>query len=115
MKAAVPAFQPPSVTVKRGRTRPDMLTERLSEFLATWCDMDADTDEVTTILRESPADGFSVWLNHVRETIRTQALTPALARRLTGLRFATQDDVDQWLNRLWSAWFPNEPLPGGRA
>ena len=89
-----------------------MLSERLKEFVAGWCDVDLDISDVSEILRESPDYGFSLWLkDDLRQAISNDEFTPQLVVKLTNVGVSDQAEVDQWLRGLWTTWFPGDTYP----
>jgi hypothetical protein len=89
-----------------------MLSERLKNFIAIWCNVDADFEEVTEMLHDDPEGDFAPWLKEdLRLAIRNEELTPVVTYELTGIGFDDQRAVDNWLRRRWAAWFPEEPYP----
>lgn len=91
-----------------------MPTPRLEQFMTAWCDVDADSEDVTNYLRSYPHRGFSLWLQgdfHI--AISERSLTPDVLGKLTNINFDDQDAVDAWLRKLWASWFPDAPYPTG--
>lgn len=89
-----------------------MLSPRLHKFLSAWCDAEDDPADVIKPLHDSPTTGWAVWLqDDLRDLIRDNDLTTVKARRMTGLAFQSQEDVDDWLAGLWELWFPMDPVP----
>ena len=90
-----------------------MLSERLRKFVAVWCDVDADINEVARLLRKHPDHGWALWLqDDLREAIEDEEFTPELVVKLTNVGVDDQQEVDAWLRELWTTWFPGDPYPG---
>ena len=89
-----------------------MLTDRLRIFLGTWCNVEADPQDVVDSLAVRPATDFAIWLqDDLRRAILGGDLTPDLAERLTDIGFTDQAEVDAWLQECWAMWFPEVPYP----
>jgi hypothetical protein len=90
-----------------------VLSDRLREFVAIWCDVDADINQVARLLRKHPDDGWALWLqDDLRQAIEGKDFTPELAYELTSIGFDDQAEVDAWLHDCWTTWFPDDPYPG---
>jgi hypothetical protein len=89
-----------------------MVSERLQDFLLTWCNPDRQPEEVPGMLRREGGAYYAGWLeDEMLAAARAGEFTPGSLQRLTGLWFARQQDVDQWLRGIWPAWF-GRPYPG---
>lgn len=89
-----------------------MISERLTDFLQSWCDVDTRPEEVAEMLSDASGSYYAGWLEgELLAAARAGELTPKLLRRLTNRFFETQSDVDDWLRRVWPLWF-GRPYPG---
>ena len=89
-----------------------MLSERLREFLTTWCIPETGPEEVAAMLHGLTGAYYRQWLKpELLAAVRGKELTPELMTRLTGAAFRNEQDVQHWLRLVWSSWFL-EPFPG---
>ena len=89
-----------------------MISERLSDFLQSWCDVYTKPEEVAEMLRSPSGAYYQDWLEgELLAAARAGELTPKALRLLTNRSFAQQPDVDAWLRRIWPTWF-GRPYPG---
>lgn len=90
-----------------------MLSERLQEFLITWCNPETDPEETADMLRGPGGPSYLPWLPaELLAAARAHELTPESMAWYTGLGFAGQRDVDDWLREAWPLWF-RERYPDG--
>jgi hypothetical protein len=90
-----------------------MLSERLRNFLGSWCNLDADPEEAAAMLHGPDGLYYRGWLSgELAAAIQGHEITPAVATDLTTIYFEDQQAVDDWLRMRWSLWFA-EPYPGG--
>lgn len=84
-----------------------MISERLSDFLQSWCDVYTQPEEVAEMLRSPSGAYYRDWLEgELLAAARGGELTPKALSVLTNRSFAKQSDVDAWLRRVWPLWFP---------
>jgi hypothetical protein len=89
-----------------------MISERLTEFLQGWCDVEIQPEEVAEMLRGGSGAYYAHWLEgELLAAAQSGELTPKSLGWLTNRRFAAQSDVDAWLQRVWPLWF-SRPYPG---
>jgi len=89
-----------------------MISERLRDFLLSWCNPDTQPEEVAEMLCGRSGAYYADWLEgELLATARAGEFTPKSLERLTGLWFAGQPDVDAWLRRIWPMWFGRQ-YPG---
>lgn len=88
-----------------------MISERLADFLRSWCDVYTKPEEVAEMLH-SPSGAYYVdWLeDELLADARAGELTPKSLGLLTNRWFPEQSDVDAWLRRIWPMWF-GRPYP----
>ena len=89
-----------------------MISERLTEFLQGWCDVEIPPEDVADMLGKGTGAYYADWLEgELLTAARAGELTPKALRWLTNRRFDTQSDVAAWLQRVWPLWF-SRPYPG---
>ena len=89
-----------------------MITERLQDFLQSWCNPDTQPEEVAEMLSGSGGAYYASWLEgELLAAAQAGELNPRSLEQLTGLWFAGQPDVTSWLRRIWPLWFRRE-YPG---
>jgi hypothetical protein len=89
-----------------------MISERLSDFIKNWCNVDTEPEEVAQMLRRDSGAYYADWLEkELLDAARAGDLTPDSMSWLTNRYFATQSDVDGWLREVWPLWF-SRPYPG---
>ena len=89
-----------------------MVSERLRDFLLSWCNPDTQPEEVAAMLHGAGGAYYADWLEgELLAAARSGEFTPKSLERLTGLWFAEERDVEQWLREVWPLWF-NRPYPG---
>jgi hypothetical protein len=89
-----------------------MISERLADFLQTWCDVDNRPEEAAEMLGSPSGAYYADWLEgELLAAARAGELTPKSLGQLTNRWFAAQSDVDAWLQRVWPMWF-SRPYPG---
>jgi hypothetical protein len=89
-----------------------MISQRLQDFLLTWCNPETQPDEVATMLGGRSGAYYQGWLeSEMLAAARAGDLTPKSLARLTGLGFDDQREVDDWLQAIWPMWFSG-PYPG---
>ena len=83
-----------------------MVSERLRDFLLSWCNPDTQPEEVAEMLSDTRGSYYKGWLEgELLAAARSGELTPQSLKRLTGLWFADQPGVDAWLRSIWPTWF----------
>ena len=83
-----------------------MISERLSDFLQSWCDVYTKPEEVAEMLRRPSGAYYQDWLaGELLAAARAGELTPQALGLLTNRSFAEKSDVDAWLRRVWPLWF----------
>jgi hypothetical protein len=83
-----------------------MLTERLRDFLQSWCNPDTQPEEVAEMLSGTSGAYYADWLEgELLTAAQAGELTPQSLEQLTGLWFAGQPEVAAWLRRIWPLWF----------
>lgn len=88
-----------------------MISERLRDFLRSWCNMDSDPSEAADMLHEPGNREYYRWLpGELLAAAQSGVLTPETMVGLTGLAFRTQADVQRWLAQVWPLWF-GQPYP----
>lgn len=88
-----------------------MISPELEDFLAAWCNIDADPDETIALLHGPSKDYFLSWLpRELEAAVRSRSLNPAVLTDLTTFAFRDQTDVDSWVRDRWAEWF-TEPYP----
>lgn len=89
-----------------------MLSERLQEFLSTFCNPETEPEYVADVLRGPGGNYYKDWLSReLFAAVRSRDLNPAAMDSLTGVYFEDQRQVDDWLRTVWPMWF-TEPYPG---
>ena len=89
-----------------------MLTKRFEDFIFTYLDADADSEEIGPRLREDPPPWYAEWLRaDFEQAVLGDALTPELLQRLTGRAVPDAEAAVAWLRELWAEWFPGESYP----
>lgn len=82
------------------------ISQRLQDFLTSFCGADEDLNETTRILKSAPRSELARWLEpELRAAIRNQLLTPAEAQQLMSRPFDTPTEVATWLNERHQQWF----------
>lgn len=88
-----------------------MVSQRLQEFLLTWCNPETQPDEVANMLSGKSGAYYKDWLEpELLAAARAGELTPASLARFTGLGFDDRREVENWLRTVWPLWF-SRPYP----
>jgi hypothetical protein len=86
-----------------------MISERLRDFLLSWCNPDTQPEEVAEMLHDGSGAYYADWLEaELLAAARHGEFTPKSLERLTGLWFTGQSDVDAWLRQIWPMWFERQ-------
>jgi hypothetical protein len=85
----------------------------LQDFLLTWANPETNPEETATMLHNKEKGGayYSTWLSEdLLAAANSGQLTPQSMTRLTGLGFDDQEEVEDWLKKVWPVWF-DKPYP----
>ena len=89
-----------------------MMSQRLRDFLMTWCIPETRPEEVASMLRGPGGAYYRDWLpRELLAAARGMELTPETMSKLTGAAFDDEQVVRYWLRTVWPMWF-GEPYPG---
>jgi hypothetical protein len=89
-----------------------MISQRLTDFLQNWSNVETTPEEAAAMLRSSSGAYYASWLeDELLAATRAGDLTPKSLGRLTNRWFPAESDVTAWLRRVWPLWF-GRPYPG---
>ena len=92
-----------------------MLSQRLQEFLSTFCNPETEPEYVADVLHGPGGQYYKDWLpQELFIAVQARELNPATMTTLTGVYFGDQQQVGDWLRTVWPMWF-TEPYPGSAA
>jgi len=78
----------------------------------TWCIPETRPEEVASLLHGPGGAHYRDWLRQeLLAAARDTELNPETLSKLTGAAFDSQQDVRDWLRRVWPMWFA-EQYPG---
>ena len=89
-----------------------MLSQRLQEFLTTWCNPETEPEYTAGMLGGPGGAYYRDWLpQELLTAVRSRELNPQTMGALADLGFTDQAGVDEWLRSVWPLWFTG-PFPG---
>ncbi len=83
-----------------------MISERLQDFLTSYCGAEEDMAETRRIMQGPAGTYLASWLKpELDAAIETRALSPEQAQYLMSRRFGTAQEIAEWLSGLRHEWF----------
>jgi hypothetical protein len=82
------------------------MSEEFEEFLASFCNIDANPAETASLMHADLGEYVGPWLRpELDAAIRDGSLSPELAMHLTSRDFTSPEQVRDWLSGLRQSWF----------